>query len=38
MNFYKYFISLSSFLWQYYSGFMHKFIEYELYHAIEAIL
>ena len=31
-------ISLSDFLWLYYSGFMHDLIYFELYHAVEAIL
>ena len=31
-------ISLSDFLWLFYSGFMHNFICFELYHAVEAIL
>ena len=38
MDFYKYFISLRSFLWLYYNVFMHNFIKFELYHAVEAIL
>ena len=33
-----YFISLSDFLWLYYSEFMHNYIWCELYHANEAIL
>ena len=32
------FVSLSSFLWLYYSGFMHNLIKFELCHAVEAIL
>ena len=29
---------LSAFSWLYYSEFMHNFIQFELYHAVEAIL
>ena len=32
------FISLSSFLWLNYSRFMHNFIKFELFHAVESIL
>ena len=32
------FISLSDFVWLYYSGIMHDFNQSELYHAVEAIL
>ena len=37
-TFTHHFISLSDFLWLYYSEFMHNFIWFELYHAVEAIL
>ena len=32
------YMSLSDVLWLYYSGFMHNFIQFELYHAVEAII
>ena len=38
MIFYTSFILLSDFFWLYYSEFMHNLIEFELYHAVEAIL
>ena len=33
MKFWTFFISLSYFLWLYYSGFMRNFIKFDLYHA-----
>ena len=38
MKFYTFFISSSDFLWLFYSGFVHTFIQFELYHAVETIL